>query len=161
MIVSGRVWVEFDHPTLARPKMSLREGDYIGDMAILGEQDWAKSTCFRFAPQAAEEDPTEIQVSTFPNEYVIVLTVPVWLSCMHTDELARLSQTDAHIHTQLTGLEFMTAVSSSSLPLQAVVCQFHEKSHNSRRAMLELGQAASCVLKVLFAPHPTRLFARP
>ena len=84
---------------------------------------------------------------------------------MRTHECARLSytqtQTDARMHMQLTALEFMTAVSSNSLPLQAVVCQFHEKSQDSRRAMLELGEAASSVLKVLFAPHPARFLARP
>jgi len=40
-------------------------------MAILGEKDWAESTCFNFLPQDTTEH-TEIMVST-PLDYVVTI----------------------------------------------------------------------------------------
>ena len=50
ILVTGKVMVEFDHPVIQRETLNLDEGDYIGDMALLKEDDWAKSTCFHFPP---------------------------------------------------------------------------------------------------------------
>ena len=50
IFVNGKVTVEFEHSSIHRPNMTLKDGDFIGDMALLGEQDWAASTCFHFPP---------------------------------------------------------------------------------------------------------------
>ena len=50
IIVAGKVSVEFEHSTIHRNNMVLKDGDYVGDMAILGDEDWANSTCFHFPP---------------------------------------------------------------------------------------------------------------
>ena len=42
--------MDFEHSTIQRQRMTLRDSEYIGDMAILGERDWASSTCFHFPP---------------------------------------------------------------------------------------------------------------
>jgi CRP-like cAMP-binding protein len=46
IIVEGRVDVEFDHSTIVQHPMELKHGDFIGDIAILGNRDWGSSTCF-------------------------------------------------------------------------------------------------------------------
>ena len=53
IIVAGKVSVEFEHSTIHRNSMVLKDGDYVGDMAILGDEDWANSTCFHFPPTGA------------------------------------------------------------------------------------------------------------
>ena len=45
IFVSGKVDVEFDHPSIEHGKMQLNAGDFIGDMAILNHTDWASSRC--------------------------------------------------------------------------------------------------------------------
>jgi hypothetical protein len=45
-------------------------GQFFGDMAILGEKDWAESTCFNFLPQDTKEH-TEIMAT--PLDYVVTI----------------------------------------------------------------------------------------
>jgi hypothetical protein len=81
IIESGKVDVEFSHPTRDHPPMVLKDGDFFGDMVLLGETDWASSTCFGISPEAPQEDAeangaalnTEISVVSCPNEFVVVL----------------------------------------------------------------------------------------
>jgi hypothetical protein len=74
--VSGKVKVEFEHSQMNRAPIFLDQGQvsfntlatgsvvilglatlnsfsqqFVGDMALLGERDWADSTCFNFIPQ--------------------------------------------------------------------------------------------------------------
>ena len=46
IIVSGSVRVEFEHSQIQLEPLNLSQGQFVGDMAILGEKDWAVSTCF-------------------------------------------------------------------------------------------------------------------
>ena len=102
IFVSGRVWVEFEH---SYAKISLKEGDYIGDMAILGERDWAKSTCLHLD---ATHDDENIEISVkVKHEYVVVL------------------QLHAHL--------FQEAVSQTSMLLQASLQQFREHWATARQ----------------------------
>jgi CRP-like cAMP-binding protein len=61
ILVSGKVHVEFEHSEFHRRPMQMGAGQFFGDMAILGEQDWADSTCFNLMPQNTKEH-TEILV---------------------------------------------------------------------------------------------------
>ena len=70
-LVSGKVNVDFDG-AVSRDKMMLKNGDYVGDMAILGFPDWADSTCFHFPPNQSDE-LTQIRVQACPAEHVVVL----------------------------------------------------------------------------------------
>jgi hypothetical protein len=53
------------------------EGEYIGDMALLGQDDWAKSTCFELPPDEVDTsaDVTEIKVTADRLSYVVALQV--------------------------------------------------------------------------------------
>jgi hypothetical protein len=72
-----QIFAEFEHPTIQRPTMVLKQGDFIGDMALVGEMDWAKSTCFNFTPSEVdgEKEATEIKVSPYQDSYVVALTL--------------------------------------------------------------------------------------
>lgn len=68
--------MEFEHPDIHYDAVTLKEGDYIGDISILGKDDqvlndWASSTCFNFPPIGTNER-TEIRVTT-ENDYVVAL----------------------------------------------------------------------------------------
>ena len=71
------VLLEFEHSTFQRPSMVLKEGDFIGDMALVGEMNWAKSTCFNFPPKEVDEDRefTELRVTPYQESYVVCLTL--------------------------------------------------------------------------------------
>jgi hypothetical protein len=74
------VTVEFEHPDFHHEPVTLRAGDYIGDLCILGKDDrvlndWASSTCFQFPPTDTDER-TEIRVKT-DHDYVVVLELQV------------------------------------------------------------------------------------
>ena len=71
IIVEGKVHCQFEHPTLAFSPMDLKRGDFIGDFAILGDQDWGSSSCFEFEPNSTGE-VIEIHVQSV-NQFVIVL----------------------------------------------------------------------------------------
>ena len=75
IVVSGKVSVEFEHSTIQREVITLDEGDYIGDMALLSEADWAVSTCFHLPPAEVDDsdEPTEIMVTADAMHYVVVL----------------------------------------------------------------------------------------
>jgi len=108
IIVSGKVTVEFEHSTIHRNPLMLKDGDYVGDMAILGDEDWANSTCFHFPPADTDEN-TEIQIKTYPNEYVVVL--------------------------QLNGEQFQEVLNNSAVVTQAAVSEYIEKWKQSREAI--------------------------
>jgi CRP-like cAMP-binding protein len=61
ILVSGKVHVEFEHSEFHRRPMQMGAGQFFGEMAILGEKDWADSTCFNLMPQNTKEH-TEILV---------------------------------------------------------------------------------------------------
>ena len=47
-----------------RDSLTLKEGDFLGDMALLGKTDWSLSTCLHLVPSEADgKGLTEIQVS--------------------------------------------------------------------------------------------------
>lgn len=69
---SGKADVEFEHEEIERENQTLNAGDYIGDLALLGDEGWASSTCFNLG-YVDSKDPVEIQVTPCPNEYVIAL----------------------------------------------------------------------------------------
>ena len=69
--VAGRVDIEYSHTRIHRQTMAFCEGDYIGDMALLGVRDWAQSTRFSF--YEADPEPTEIQVTAKLSTFVVVL----------------------------------------------------------------------------------------
>ena len=75
IFIEGKVNVEFDHSQISRDPLKLKDGDYIGDMALLSEHDWAKSTCFHFPPEQVDDqqEDTEIQVTPHPMSYVVAL----------------------------------------------------------------------------------------
>jgi hypothetical protein len=91
-LVDGRVDIEFEHPNIQRDPLSLQRGDYIGDMALLGVRDWAESTRF-FVPKS-DPEPTDIQVTAGPSEFVVVLE----LTAEACDGVLRKSTvTQAHV----------------------------------------------------------------
>jgi len=112
IFVSGQVLVEFEHPTIVRPKMKLKDGDYIGDLAILGEDDWAMSTCFHLPPHEVDTVPdrTEIKVSTMSHSFVVVL--------------------------QLTREAFDTTLQKAHVVTQQAVDEFLRKWHKTRENIL-------------------------
>ena len=59
IFIEGKVNVEFDHSQISREPLKLKDGDYIGDMALLSEHDWAKSTCFHFPPEQVDDQEEE------------------------------------------------------------------------------------------------------
>ena len=80
--------MEFENLEGHRPHvvshLTLCAGEYLGDMAILGEPDWASSTCLcdhlkkmavshAGAAGGVDEEPTEICVRACPNEFVVVI----------------------------------------------------------------------------------------
>jgi CRP-like cAMP-binding protein len=71
IIVSGKVQVEFEHSTIDREPVTLGPGQFFGDMSILGEKDWAVSTCFNFRPQDTGEN-TEIKAQS-QKDYVVTI----------------------------------------------------------------------------------------
>ena len=91
-LVKGRVDIEFEHPNIQRDPLSLQRGDYIGDMALLGVRDWAESTRF-FVPKP-DPEPTDIQVTAGPSEFVVVLelTAEAW-----DGVLRKSTVTQAHV----------------------------------------------------------------
>ncbi len=91
-LVKGRVDIEFEHPNIQRDPLSLQRGDYIGDMALLGVRDWAESTRF-FVPKP-DPEPTDIQVTAGPSEFVLVLelTAEAW-----DGVLRKSTVTQAHV----------------------------------------------------------------
>jgi hypothetical protein len=111
-LVSGKVTVDFDG-AVSRDKMMLKDGDYVGDMAILGYPDWADSTCFHFPPNKSDE-LTEIRVQACPAEYVVVL--------------------------QLLEEDFGAALEESSAITQASISEFSELWEN-KRAHFEEGES--------------------
>jgi hypothetical protein len=44
-ILNGHVIVDFEHPHIAHPTMTLA-GDCLGDMRLVDDLDWGHSTCF-------------------------------------------------------------------------------------------------------------------
>eukprot|EP00802_Teleaulax_amphioxeia_P008070 Tamp_08078.p1 GENE.Tamp_08078~~Tamp_08078.p1 ORF type:complete len:198 (-),score=38.69 Tamp_08078:1570-2163(-) len=76
IFVQGKVKVDFEHATVLRETMVLRDGEFIGDMAILGITDWAHSSCFYFnPPPAPDAENTEILVVPHLQDYVVVYTL--------------------------------------------------------------------------------------
>lgn len=69
-IVSGRAEVQFEHPLHSYDPMTLKEDDFIGDMAILGDDEWSHSTLLSKTNVGSER--TEIKM-TCQSEYVVVL----------------------------------------------------------------------------------------
>ena len=74
ILESGKVEVQMQHPLLDLNSMTLSEGDYLGDMIIMGETDWATSTHLHLdpAPDDKPVEPTEIRVTT-EKHFVVVL----------------------------------------------------------------------------------------
>jgi hypothetical protein len=74
VIVTGHCVIRFQHPNFDRPNKSLKEGDFFGEMTLLGEEDWATSACFDFPLHELESSElTEIQVQSFPLSYLVCL----------------------------------------------------------------------------------------
>jgi len=108
IFVSGKVDIQFEHPSIHRQQMTLKQGEFIGDMAILGDEDWANSTCFHLQPSDSDE-PTEISVCTAPHEYVVVL--------------------------ELRAQDFQIVLQNSLPVTQAAVDHFIEKAKRAREAI--------------------------
>jgi len=64
--IQSIVDIDFDHAVAGRPKMlTLKGNTYIGDMTLIGDQDWANSTSFNFpvVHSLQVEEITEIMVT--------------------------------------------------------------------------------------------------
>ena len=72
IIVEGKVDVEFDHSSIVHHPIELKHGDFIGDIAVLGNNDWGSSTCFNLEPNKTGEE-VEISVRAHEMSFVIVL----------------------------------------------------------------------------------------
>ena len=71
-ILNGHVRVDFEHPHIAHPTMTLQAGDCLGDMRLAGDLDWGHSTCFKM-PVTGDEEFTEINAVVDGSEVVVVL----------------------------------------------------------------------------------------
>jgi len=113
IIVDGKVQVEFEHPSVQRHSIVLKEGDFIGDMGLVGEEDWAMTTCFNFPPAQVDAYPerTEIKVCTHSTSFVVVL--------------------------ELTREAFQDTLAASSVVTKGAVDEFVNKWKKTRAAACE------------------------
>ena len=109
IVVSGKVVVEFEHSSISRDPVNLISGQFIGDLSLLGDKDWANSTCFNFLPQDTDE-LTEIMVHT-PTEYVVTI--------------------------QLTAEKFQKVYDAASVLTKGAIQDFLAKWKEKRRQILE------------------------
>lgn len=110
IVCQGKVHIEFDHPEIHRHPMRIKEGEYLGDMALLGEKDWAKSTCFHFPPSEDKSGhPTEIRAAACPMSFVVVL--------------------------QMSTRVFQEILSAAPAAVRVNVNDFHEKWCQNRAAL--------------------------
>jgi len=109
IIVSGKVQVEFEHSTIDREPVTLGPGQFFGDMSILGEKDWAVSTCFNFRPQDTGE---------------------------HT-EIKAQSQKDYVVTIQLTAANFQNVYAEAETVTKAAIQAFITKWKDKRGQILE------------------------
>ena len=110
IIVSGKVQVEFEHSTIEREPVILGPGQFVGDMAILGEKDWAESTCFNFRPQNTGEN-TEIKVQPLKDDYIVAI--------------------------QLTAANFQKIYAEAQTVTKAAIQEFITKWKNKREQIME------------------------
>ena len=76
---SGKVLVEFDHSVHHWPAMTLKEGDYIGDMALVNELNWAKSVSSVLPPSLPLSFPPQERSFVKGAKMTIHIIVVKWL----------------------------------------------------------------------------------
>jgi hypothetical protein len=166
-ILNGHVIVDFEHPHIAHPTMTLQTGDWLGDMRLADDLDWGHSTCFKMPVTGDDEEFTEINAVVDGSEVVVVLEMlasafeatlevsPVIKSFIgeyfQNDKRDRQKRMDRLLWPEITKLSSWELLVSTAKKM--IKSQNHEKATNEHWNLLSKLQKK----KAVFAPDSSDL----